>query len=76
LDEILSELSVEETPEVSEGGGWLARVIRTIIEWPGRKDKIMILVGHGLLNMIPKNNTVVKLQLKQTQTITKICSRF
>ena len=52
LDEILSELSTEETPEVPEGGGWLKRVITTLINWKGRENKIMILVGHGLIDLI------------------------
>ena len=52
LDEILSELSTEETPDVPEGGGWLKRVITTLINWKGRENKIMILVGHGLIDLI------------------------
>ena len=52
LDEILSELSTEETPDVPEGGGWLKRVIKTLINWKGRENKIMILVGHGLIDLI------------------------
>lgn len=39
LDEILSELSTEEVPEVKEGGGWLNRVINTLIEWNTKKIK-------------------------------------
>ena len=65
LDEILSELSTEDVPEVPEGGGWLSRVVNTLIQWPGRKQKIVILVGHGLRNMIPNNDTSVHLHLKQ-----------
>ena len=52
LDEILSELSTEETSDVPEGGGWLKRVITTLINWKGRENKIMILVGHGLIDLI------------------------
>ena len=63
LDEILSELSTYETPEVPEGGGWLSRVIRTLIEWEGRKNKIMILVGHGLLGLIPRQDDIRKLNI-------------
>jgi len=62
LDEILSELSTEDVPE---GGGWLSRVVNTLVQWPGRKQKIMILVGHGLRNMIPNDDTSVHLHLKQ-----------
>jgi ABC-type molybdenum transport system ATPase subunit/photorepair protein PhrA len=65
LDEILSELSTEDVPEVPEGGGWLSRVVNTLVQWPGRKQKIMILVGHGLINMIPNDDTSVHLHLKQ-----------
>ena len=61
LDEILSELSTEDIPEVVEGGGWLSRVINTIVNWEGRKNKLIILVGHGLLNIIP--NMVIKLKI-------------
>lgn len=75
LDEILSELSIEETPEVIEGGGWLNRVINTIICWSGRQNKIMILVGHGLNDLIPKNKQVVKLKLENTLEQTMLISR-
>jgi ABC-type cobalamin/Fe3+-siderophores transport system ATPase subunit len=61
FDEVLSELSTEETPEVSEGGGWLKRVITTIINWKKRHNKIIILVGHGLVDLIPRRTDVVKL---------------
>ena len=64
LDEILSELDTEETPEVPEGGGWLTRVINTLAEWPGIKHKILILVGHGLVELMPSN--VVKLVIENT----------
>ena len=51
MDETLSELSTEETPDVPEGGGWLMRTINTIIEY--KRDRIIVLVGHGLNNKIP-----------------------
>ena len=63
LDEILSELSTEDTPEVPEGGGWLLRVLNTIIEWPGLESKIIILVGHGLLNLIQYKSHVHKIKI-------------
>ncbi len=66
LDEILSELSTEEVPEVPEGGGWLGRVINTLIHWPGREQKIVILVGHGLRKLIPKSEYIKHLLIKQT----------
>jgi len=61
LDETLAELDTEETPDVPEGGGWLTRVLNTLVEWKGRKNKIMLLVGHGLLKMIPEKKNVLKL---------------
>ena len=64
LDEILSELSKEETNEVPEGGGWLKRVINTLVSWHGLKNKIVVLVGHGIVDLIPNKNNIVKLQLK------------
>jgi ABC-type cobalamin/Fe3+-siderophores transport system ATPase subunit len=70
LDEILSELSVEETPLVPEGGGWLTRIIKTLANWKGRQNKIMILVGHGLLEIIPikAKLPIVKLKIDNTNT--------
>lgn len=63
LDEILSELSTEETSDVPEGGGWLTRVLNTIIEWKGYDSKIIILVGHGLLNLIQNRSNVHKIKI-------------
>ena len=65
LDEILSELSTEETFEVPEGGGWLTRVINTIVYWKGRESKIIILVGHGLVELIPNEYTISKLKINE-----------
>ncbi len=62
LDEILSELSTEDTPDVPEGGGWLSRVINTLAEYKNH-NKIIIMVGHGLLDLIPKKNHIIKLRL-------------
>lgn len=67
LDEILSELSTEETDEVSEGGGWLNRVIKTLVTWDGLKNKIVILVGHGLVDLMPNTNNIMKLQMKNNE---------
>ena len=64
LDEILSELSTEDTPDVPEGGGWLSRVLNTIIEWQGLESKIIILVGHGLLNLIQCKSYVHKIKIE------------
>lgn len=75
LDEILSELSTEETPDVQEGGGWLSRVINTMINWDGRRNKIMILVGHGLLNLISYKKHVIKLKLENKKSKTMLILR-
>ena len=72
LDETLSELSTEETPEVPEGGGWLNRVMKTLINWSGRKNKIMILVGHGLFNLVPREKNIIKLKINNIGNKTKI----
>jgi ABC-type cobalamin/Fe3+-siderophores transport system ATPase subunit len=66
LDEILSELSTEDAPEVPEGGGWLTRVMNTLVEWPGRENKLIILVGHGLRGLMPKSESIIPLHIKQT----------
>lgn len=63
LDEILSELSTEDTPDVPEGGGWLSRVINTLSEYKNH-NKIIIMVGHGLLELIPKKKHIINLKLK------------
>ena len=63
LDEILSELSTEDTPDVPEGGGWLSRVINTLAEYKNH-NKIIIMVGHGLLELIPKKKHSINLKLK------------
>jgi len=75
LDEILSELSTENIPEVPEGGGWLTRVVNTLIEWPNRQYKIIILVGHGLRSLIPNNETILQLSIKNNddKTILSVC---
>lgn len=75
LDEILSELSTEETPDVPEGGGWLCRVINTLVEWKGRKNKIVVLVGHGLIDLIPSKPRIIKLKLSNEKSQTMLCSR-
>lgn len=75
LDEILSELSTEETPDVPEGGGWLNRVINTLVDWKGRKNKIIVLVAHGLLDLIPKRKFIVNLKLSNENRKTILTSR-
>ena len=75
LDEILSELSTEDIPEVPEGGGWLTRVINTLVEWENRQQKIVILVGHGLRTLIPNVETVVQLSIENTESRTLLSVR-
>ena len=72
LDEILSELSTEDVPEIPEGGGWLSRVVNTLVQWPGRKQKMVILVGHGLKDIIPKREDIVNLRIEQGVDRTKL----
>lgn len=78
LDEVLSELSTEETPEVPEGGGWLRRVIFVLTTWKGLKNKITILVGHGLVDLIPNNENIIKLQIQNEnkKTILSLRNKF
>ena len=64
LDELFSELSTQETHEVPEGGGWLRRVINTLVEWKNLNNKIIILVGHGSLLSKIKNNSNITSQKK------------
>lgn len=75
LDETLSELSTEDTPEIPEGGGWLTRVINTLIQWEKRNNKIIIMVGHGLRDLIPNDNKVVQLGIENTSTKTVLSVR-
>lgn len=76
LDEIFSELSTEDTPDIPEGGGWLTRAIRTVSNWTGRDKKIMIIVGHGLLGLIPNNDKIIKLRLENTEEKTILTPRL
>jgi energy-coupling factor transporter ATP-binding protein EcfA2 len=75
LDEIFSELSTEDTPDIPEGGGWLTRAIQTVSNWDGRDKKIMIIVGHGLLGLIPDNEAIIKLRLVNSENKTILISR-
>jgi len=53
FDEVLSELSVDD---------WIERVASAIIDWKGRRNKIILLVGHGMSKfMLDKNVVSVKL---------------
>ncbi len=74
LDEILSELSTEETPDVPEGGGWLSRVINTMVEWKNH-NKIIIMVGHGLLELMPKKSHVINLKMETINNNTVLVKR-
>lgn len=75
LDEIFSELSTEDTPDIPEGGGWLTRAIHTVSNWKDRNKKIMIVVGHGLINLIPNDQTIIKLKIENTDKQTILVSR-
>lgn len=72
LDEILSELSTEDVSEVPEGGGWLSRTINTLIKWQGRENKLIILVGHGLRELIPKDRDITHLRIEHLHTSTTL----
>lgn len=48
LDEVLSEISVEKAP--GDEYSFRTRVIDTVVKWPGRANKIILIVGHGVLN--------------------------
>jgi len=75
LDETLSELSTEETPDVPEGGGWLTRILTSLIAWEGRRQKIIVLVGHGLIQMIPQNKTIINLKIDTSDKKTVLSQR-
>ena len=49
--------------DVPEGGGWLSRVINTLAEY-NNHNKIIIMVGHGLLELIPKKEHIINLKLE------------
>ncbi len=63
LDEILSDLSTQDTQDVPEGGRQLSRVLNILVKWPGLESKIIILVGHGLLNLIQCKSNVHKIKI-------------
>jgi ABC-type Mn2+/Zn2+ transport system ATPase subunit len=48
LDEILSEISV--IPSDDDPKGLRSRVISTIVGWPNRTNKFILIVGHGVFN--------------------------
>jgi len=75
LDETLSELSTEETPDVPEGGGWLTRILTSLIAWEGRRKKIIVLVGHGLIHMIPRHKTIINLKIDTSGKKTVLSQR-
>ena len=77
LDEILSELSTEDTPDVPEGGGWLSRVINTLDEYKNHNN-IIIMVGHSLLELSPKKQHIINLKLKNNNhnTDTELVQRI
>jgi ABC-type iron transport system FetAB ATPase subunit len=67
LDETLDALDCEPAEGAPEG--WLQRTINTIVEWNIRdikNNKLIILIGHGLLDKIPNNHNVTKLKMEHT----------
>ncbi len=76
LDETFSELSVEDTPDVPEGGGWLGRAIRTLENWNKRHNKIIIVVGHGLIDMFQNQKNTIKLKLENNNGSTCLSHRL
>ena len=72
LDEILAEICPEEVKQVPEGGGFLKRVINTLVNWPNLNNKIIIMVGHGITSMIPNKKHVIKLEMKTTNNKTQL----
>ena len=69
LDEILSEISV--IPSDNHPEGLRTTVINTILGWPNKKNKLIIIVGHGVFDKYDKDD-VVKLKIDVNDTITKL----
>ncbi len=76
FDETFGEISVEETPDVPEGGGWLGRAIRTVENWDKRYTKIIIVVGHGLIDMFENKDKTIKLNLDNINGSTCLSNRL
>jgi ABC-type cobalamin/Fe3+-siderophores transport system ATPase subunit len=62
FDEVLSELSVDCHDKVAS----------TIIEWKGRSNKIILLIGHGMIDFMT-NKDVTSLGLNEIDGVTHLC---
>jgi ABC-type Mn2+/Zn2+ transport system ATPase subunit len=65
LDEILSEISV--IPSDDDPEGLRSRVINTIIGWPNRTNKLILIVGHGVFNDCDEID-VIKLKIDNSSS--------
>jgi ABC-type cobalamin/Fe3+-siderophores transport system ATPase subunit len=63
LDEVLAELDVNE----DETEGALIDTLKALTEWPGRKEKVILLIGHGLKKLIKNSESVQKLGIVQNE---------
>ena len=68
LDEVLAELDVNE----DETEGALIDTLNALTEWPGRKEKVILLIGHGLKKCIQNSISVQKLGVVQNEDETKL----
>ena len=68
LDEVLAELDVNE----DETEGALIDTLNALTEWPGRKEKVILLIGHGLKKCIKNSISVQKLGVVQHEDETKL----
>ena len=69
LDEILSEISVIESDEHPHG--LRSKVINTILKWKNKKNKLIIIVGHGVFDNY-NGDDVVKLKIVTDKNTTKL----
>jgi ABC-type cobalamin/Fe3+-siderophores transport system ATPase subunit len=65
LDEILSEISV--IPSEDDPNGLRTRVISTIVGWPNRTNKLILIVGHGVFNDCDGKD-VIKLKIDNSSS--------
>lgn len=67
LDEILSEISVIPSDEYPSG--LRNKVISAIINWPNKKNKLIIIVGHGVFdNYVGKEVTKLNISVEHSET--------
>jgi ABC-type cobalamin/Fe3+-siderophores transport system ATPase subunit len=70
LDETLAELSTNICHEVNHPSGWLGQIIDTLVYSKESSNKIIILVGHGLMKRMP--DQVIMLNITQTAEKTSL----